>query len=290
MSYLLIFCTAINIATWNGNWFPSGRAGHRANEEVEAATIRVSARILANGLKNLGLTNDFIIGINEIRSSEVASNLTEQLNLALSQPGCSNAALRVATVSKYRHRNNHIDYQQDAILTSLPVIASGWHSWNPIDDVYPGRGFAFAMLEIPTAEDSITTAIVYSVHLKSNYGSSTPAIAAANQTKRTIAVKQLIDLAPTNMPILIMGDFNADIWRKEFANEPLFPLLENAGFTNLWVGVKKTKRNTYPNKKHGNSTLDYFFLRDFNTLVAPFTRSSEEISDHRPAFSTIALP
>ena len=37
----------ITIATWNGNWFPSGRAEHRAHPDVEAATTVAAGKLLA---------------------------------------------------------------------------------------------------------------------------------------------------------------------------------------------------------------------------------------------------
>ena len=37
---------ALVVGTWNGEWFPSGRAEHRASDEVERETIRAAGQML----------------------------------------------------------------------------------------------------------------------------------------------------------------------------------------------------------------------------------------------------
>ena len=77
----LILVAAIVVGTWNGNWFPSGRAEHRAHPDVEAATISAAAKMLAGGLQEVDPagTNDIILCLNEIRGPKVASNLVAQI-------------------------------------------------------------------------------------------------------------------------------------------------------------------------------------------------------------------
>ena len=69
------------VGTWNGNWFPSGRAEHRAHPDVEAATITAAAKMLVGGLRAVDPagTNDVILCLNEIRGPKVASNLVAQI-------------------------------------------------------------------------------------------------------------------------------------------------------------------------------------------------------------------
>ena len=38
MTFFPFIFAAVVVGTWNGNWFPSGRAEHRAHPDVEAAT------------------------------------------------------------------------------------------------------------------------------------------------------------------------------------------------------------------------------------------------------------
>ena len=68
MNAVLAVLAAVVVGTWNGNWFPSGRAEHRAHPDVEAATITAAAKMLANGLKAVDPagTNDVILCLNEI--------------------------------------------------------------------------------------------------------------------------------------------------------------------------------------------------------------------------------
>ena len=47
MSAIAAMLAALVVGTWHGNWFPSGRAEHRAHPDVEAATIEAAAKMLA---------------------------------------------------------------------------------------------------------------------------------------------------------------------------------------------------------------------------------------------------
>ena len=118
-SILVVF--SIVIGTWNGNWFPSGRAEHRAHPDVEAATITAAAKMLVGGLKAVDPmgTNDVILCLSEIRGPKAASNLVEQIG---------RKDLRVAIVSGYRRRDR-FDQQQDVIVTTLPVAEAHWSKW-----------------------------------------------------------------------------------------------------------------------------------------------------------------
>ena len=98
MNAVLAVLAAVVVGTWNGNWFPSGRAEHRAHPDVEAATITAAAKMLANGLKTVDPdgTNDVILCLNEIRGPKAASNLVAQIG---------RKGLRVAVISGYRRRD-----------------------------------------------------------------------------------------------------------------------------------------------------------------------------------------
>ena len=45
-----ILLAAVTVATWNGEWFPSGRAEHRASPEKEERTIRRAGDMLRRAL------------------------------------------------------------------------------------------------------------------------------------------------------------------------------------------------------------------------------------------------
>ena len=75
MCHVLSFLLAsVVVGTWNGNWFPSGRAEHRAHPDVEDATITAAARMLSHGLSEADPsgTNDVILCLHEMRGPRAA--------------------------------------------------------------------------------------------------------------------------------------------------------------------------------------------------------------------------
>ena len=268
---------AVIVGTWNGNWFPSGRAEHRANESVEAATIQAAGEMLRAGIAKLdpSLKEDVIICLNEMRGPQVTAELAKAI-------GITN--LQVAVVSGYRRRDR-FDMQQDAILTTLPVANSNWCLWKSKKGVLPPRGYAHAMIVIEPA----VTASVYCVHLKSNYGDTTAELKESNREKRRLPVEQLVTQEKpkrgrTAAPVIVAGDFNSDPWRKEFAEETIFDTLEQAGFTNVLKLMPEKRRWTHPNRRYGNSALDHIFVRGLKTMGEPITQYPDELSDHFALF------
>ena len=271
---------AVVVGTWNGNWFPSGRAEHRAHPDVEAATISVAAKMLAEGLKAVDPegTNDVILCLNEIRGMEAASNLVAQIG---------RKGLSVASISAYRRRDR-FDQQQDVIATTLPVAETHWSKWKVAKELTPPRGYAFAAVVI----DPATTANVYAVHLKSNYGATTPELRESNREKRTLAIAQLVNQEKRKRgrparPVLIAGDMNADCWRKEFAEEKLFGLIADAGFENPLALLPPKSRGTHPSRSYGNSALDYIFCRGVSAVEVPKIIPNDELSDHYAVFVVV---
>ena len=272
-----LVCAAVVVGTWNGNWFPSGRAEHRAHPDVEAATITAAARMLADGLKTVDPagTNDVILCLNEIRGPRAASNLVAQIG---------RQGLRVAVVSGYRRRDR-FDQQQDVIATTLPVAEAHWSKWKVAGKSTPPRGYAFAAVVV----DPATTANVYAVHLKSNYGATTEASRAANREKRTHAIAQIAEQerrkrGRPDRPVVVAGDMNADKWGKDFAEEKLFGMLEQAGFANPLGDLPPKARGTHPSAKWGDSALDYVFCRGLKAAEAPRIIPNDGLSDHYALF------
>ena len=273
---LLVFA-AVVVGTWNGNWFPSGRAEHRAHPDVEAATITAAARMLADGLKaaDPAGTNDVILCLNEIRGPKAASNLVAQIG---------RKGLRVAIVSGYRRRDR-FDQQQDVIATTLPVAEAHWSKWKVAGKETPPRGYAFAAVVI----DPATTANVYAVHLKSNYGATTKESRALNRAKRTHAIAQLVEQEKgkrgrPQRPVVVAGDMNADKWGKGFADEELFGMLERAEFLNPLGDLPANARGTHPSRTWGDSALDYVFCRGLKSVDSPRIIPNEGLSDHYALF------
>jgi len=276
MLHAFLTLAAVVVGTWNGNWFPSGRAEHRAHPDVEEATSVAAAKMLAEGLQAvdpLG-TNDVILCLNEIRGPRVASNLIARIG---------REGLHVAIVSGYRRRDR-FDQQQDVIATTLPVAEAHWSRWKEAGRQTPPRGYAFAAVVL----DAATTANVYAVHLKSNYHATTPEAKAGNRAKRTASVSQIVELerpkrGRTARPVILAGDMNADKWRKEFADEEIFSLLERAQFSNPLAQLPADARGTHPSARHGDSALDYVFCRGL-TAGVPLIVPNEGLSDHRALF------
>jgi endonuclease/exonuclease/phosphatase family metal-dependent hydrolase len=280
----LLLVAAVVVGTWNGNWFPSGRAEHRAHPAVEAAAVESAAKMLASGISRLDPegTNAVILCLNEIRNATVASNLIAAVG---------RRDLAVAVVSGYRRRGNRLDYQQAVIATTLPVAEAGWSRWTNAKASTPPRGYAFAALVLNPS----TTAAVYAVHLKSNYGGNTEEKRALNREKRTIAVEQLLEAEHPGRkgalrPVVIAGDLNADRWRREFAGERIFGALESAGFFNHLALLPPDGRGTHPSERWGASALDYVFTRGFDTALSPVIVSSDGLSDHDAVFAAVELP
>ena len=72
-----ILLAAVTVATWNGEWFPSGRAEHRASPEKEERTIRRAGDMLRRALEKADPsgTNDIVLCLNEIRGRPEAEAL-----------------------------------------------------------------------------------------------------------------------------------------------------------------------------------------------------------------------
>lgn len=274
---LAALVAAVIVGTWNGNWFPSGRAEHRAHPDVEDATITAAAQMLADGLKSLDPegTNDVILCLGEMRGPREVSNLVQRIG---------RTGLKVAVVSRYRRRDR-FDMQQNAIATTLPVTEARWSRWKSRKGVLPPRGYAFAAVVV----DPATTANVYAVHLKSNYGQGRdPERIADNRSKRGASIRQIIETeSRRNRParaVVIAGDFNADRWRREFSEETTFPDLEKAGFSDIASLLPENRRFTHPNRRHGNSLLDYIFCHGMKPAGEPLTVSARNLSDHMALF------
>lgn len=278
---VLALLSAIVVGTWNGNWFPSGRAEHRAHPAVEAAAIDSAAEMLAGGISRLDPlgTNDVILCLNEIRNASVASNLVCRI-------GRTNLFVRVVT--GYRRRGNRLDYQQDVIASTLPAAEANWSRWKNSKASTPPRGFGFAALVLSPA----ATAAVYAVHLKSNYGGNTEEKRALNREKRRLAVEQLLALEPprvdaTSRPVVIAGDLNADRWKREFSGERIFAALDAAGFLDHLGLLPPGRRGTHPSARWGASALDYVFTRGFSAVREPLIVSSNGLSDHDAVFALV---
>ena len=277
----LIF--ALVVGTWNGNWFPSGRAEHRGDPETERDTIERAGAALRAGIDRLDPehTNDVILCVNEVRGPRAGRELAKAIGIK---------GLELAVISGYRRRDR-FDMQQDVVLTTLPVADSSWSLWKSRKGVVPPRGYARAALVVEPA----VTATVYAVHLKSNYGDTTDAIKADNRAKRALAAEQLAAIEKPRRghpadPVIIAGDFNTDPWREQFADETVFPALAAVGMRNLLAELPSARRWTFPNRRYGNSALDHVLVRGFEPVGTPVVQSSDAVSDHYAFLALVTCP
>ena len=279
MTFHALVVAATIVATWNGNWFPSGRAEHRAHPDVEAATIEAAAKMLAKGLDEIDPvgTNDVILCLHEMRGPRVVSNLVEKIG---------RKGLKMASISGYRRRDR-FDQQQDAIATTLPVASASWSKWRTAGKETPPRGYAYAAIVVEPA----VTANVYAVHLKSNYGDNTDEKRALSRAKRTHSIVQLLEQekpkrGKRKAPVVIAGDMNADKWGRGFEQERIFSDLESAGFVNLLELLPSGRRGTHPSERYGDSALDYVFVRGASgsdVRIVP----NDNLSDHFALFTLL---
>lgn len=278
---LKILIAAIVMGTWNGNWFPSGRAKHRAAREVEDARISEAAQMLSDGLSKIDPegTNDVILCLNEIRSPAVATNLISKIG---------RKGLKLAAISRYRW-SDRFDQQQDVIATTLPVVDSHWSVWKKKSSVKPPRGYVFTSVVI----DGVVTANVYAVHLKSNYGQGKDEKKIEdNRRKRSIAIEQIVEMEKPRRrsfrrPVIVAGDLNADKRRKEFSQDTIFKTLDESGFCDVYLNMPEEERYTTEHRYFGKSAIDYIFYRDFSVCGEPEALAVKNVSDHRALFALL---
>lgn len=227
-----------------------------------------AGRLLANALQAvdpLG-TNDVILVLNEMRDRTSAERLVRSVG---------RKGLRVAAMTEYRFRDG-ADEQQDAVVTTLPVVKSRWARWRYDPVANPPRGYAFASVVVEPA----VTAHVYAVHLKANGGGKDAAQAMTNALKRAGAIAQVLRIEQGPAPVILAGDFNADCWSGRFSNETVFAALDSAGFRNPLALLPPDRRRTHVS----GCALDYILTRGFETAQPPVVVPVPSLSDHHAVF------
>jgi len=275
---LHVLFAVLAVGSWNLRWFPSGRAEHRASERVERANLMDAAETIAAHLPPHG-----ILFVQELRDAETASNLVYAIRR--DHPAASN--LVVASCSAFRDWDRRLQWQQCAVITDLPVLDAGWSYWKHAGKIQAPRGYAYALVD--AGADGLV--LCCCIHLKSNYGATTPEVREANRRKREICTEQLVQVAKKKVKapngrriekFVVAGDFNADAFGRQFAEERTFAQLTEAGFANCWEGVSLQERGTHPgNTRYPDSTLDYVFTRGFGGFASRSLAPAVPVSDHR---------
>lgn len=259
-------------------WFPSGRAEHRASPRDEAATIQTAADFVRGELAKRRRPDDHVIlFFQELRDQTVCSNFVERI---------ADKTLSIASVSAFREFDYRLGWQQVGIVSDLPVVDASFSYWRRSRKILPPRGFAYALLD-GGAEGLIAC---YCVHLKSNYGATTPEKRALFRAKRELAMEHFRALtkkvqAPDGRRvthIILAGDFNTDPFSGKFRGERTVDLLTEAGFVNCFEGMPLEARGTHPgNTRYPDCTLDFIFHRGFAAQADCELSPVILMSDHR---------
>ncbi len=271
--------------TWNLRWFPSGRAEHRASERVEVAAIQDAGELVREELaRNRRPGDNVVLFFQELRDDVACSNLVAAIG---------DNTLSVASVSAFRDFDRRLGWQQNGIVTDMPVLEASFSYWRRSHKVLPPRGFAYALLD----GGSNGLVACYCVHLKSNYGATRQEIRDANRLKRELAMEQFIALskklrAPDGREvthIVLAGDFNTDPFGGVFKGERTIDLLVEAGFVNCFAGMPLETRGTHPgNTRYPDSTLDFIFHRGFSRQSDCLLSPEVPLSDHRMVWLRLA--
>ena len=110
-----------------------------------------------------------------------------------------------------------------------------------------------------------------------------------NREKRARAIAQVVEQEKRKRgrpfrPVVLAGDMNADKWRKEFAEEEIFGILEGAEYANPLGDLPAKARGTHPSRKWGDSALDYIFCRGLKPVDVPRIIPNDGLSDHYALF------
>lgn len=279
-----LFLAAITVVTWNGDWFPSHEAKRRTSPEQNEANIASAGRLLNAAIFHADPhgTNDLIICLNEMRNEEAVNQLLGAIG---------RKHLTVAAVSRYR-LSDRFDLQQDAILTTLPIVKAGWKTFaKKKGRFFSPRGYVTADLLFSPS----VTGRVFCTHLKANYGQKTEEEAKKNHEKRLHSVEDLVRVANAdgarNSPKLICGDFNINILSNNSLAAEIYQYMESNGYKDAHKRLLASNRPSYVGRgKYKNTVLDYIFYQGLKDPEATFVYPESAGSDHRPVVMSVKSP
>lgn len=272
--------------TWNLRWFPSGRANIRLVKTEENDRIQSVGQFVQSCLESIDErgTDPVVLFFQELRDASSCTNL-------LAAIGKTN--LSVAVVSDYRDRAGFLVWQQDAILTTLPVLESHsvvWHSAR--QDSIP-RGYAYALLDGGTNGPIAA----FCVHLKSNmnfFGTleqDQRNIYARERSASEILAKLRSLRHLSNLRVIVGGDFNTDMEEDTFVSEATLRSFYGAHFRSCFAEVEPEDRVTHPGSGiYPDATFDYILYRGFERITGRYIFPGQPYSDHNPVFVELPFP
>jgi endonuclease/exonuclease/phosphatase family metal-dependent hydrolase len=252
-----VYTGEVSVAFWNIEWFPAGPA---ARDKVSATAIRNHVKAVAEILND---ENPTILIACEIRNLPAAILLNEHLKepypyIAVTDYQADNSSPKESSANNQEH----------ALFSRIPwteIWEVDFVGSLPLTDDRPSRGYIGARFKIDG--DDVT---VFGVHPKSNYirrGEKEPELTALkNVEKRERASRYLLEnirrreLDPLEDKIIVMGDFNTDVYAERFQGEKSLKMILQAGFYNGLDDVDSLLRVTIPAKKGErwpDSVFDY---------------------------------
>lgn len=269
----------VSCATWNLKWFPSGKYNVRNTPSAEALSIERVGVAIAHAINETecGVLKDrVILFLQEVRDAEACSNLVA---------ACNVPSLSVISVSDFKDSSGISLWQQTAILSTLPVVDSGYEEWSPSNSVKSPRGYAYAVLD--AGNDG--QIMCFSIHLKSNLNfSGNELCEQENILKRENSAAQMLSKIkmlkikfPTALKVIVAGDFNTNEDDLIFVSEATLRSFFAAHFSSCFTGLKKEDRVTHPgNGQYEDATFDYILFRGFARKRAVKIFNGADISDH----------
>jgi len=265
--------TELTCATWNMEWFPSGKVNRRL-PEVEPERIQTAAKMLKSIAPH-------ILFLQEIRDRETCEALARALD----------SHTQVASCSVFTDDAKIPTFQQCAILLrtdercpSVQTVLSGFKRWKRKGRLVPSRGYAYAVFKIE--EQTVTC---YCVHLKANR-SGTFRGQQQDIYNREVAIEQLL----TDMKerpadhVIIAGDFNTNLDDAAWVSEASLRRLDENGYAHCFPDVPLSERVTIPAKDgYPDVTFDYLFFKGFKPKAPGRTEPGAPISDHNAVVVTL---
>jgi len=270
---------SVTFTTWNMKWFPSGKMDLRISADFEAFKIARAGVILSNAVASVGGPADgSVLIVQEVRDTDVCTNLVEKTGLP---------EMRLAAVSKFKDAYGYPLWQQCAIASDLPVVESGYQSWQSEPHVAMPRGFTFAVLG--SGDELIAC---FAVHLKSNVNFANDDLEAQrNIYKREFAARQILEklreltgrYGPRLTRAVVAGDFNTNEDDELFVSEETLLSFYGAHFRSCFRGLKKEQCVTHPGTgPYTSCTFDHILYRGFGDIRSRRIGVGAPISDHNP--------
>jgi len=273
------FGKSVSFTTWNMQWFPSGRMDLRISAAHEALKIAEAGIVLSNAVASVGGPADgTVLIVQEVRDTDVCTNLVAKTGLR---------NLQLAAMSKFKDAYGYPLWQQCAIATDLPVVESGYMSWQSEPKVSMPRGFTFAVLG---SGDELMAC--FAVHLKSNRNPTGDEFGLqSNIYKREYAARQIFEklrqltekYGDHLTRAVVAGDFNTNEDDEIFASEDTLQSFYGAHFRSCFRGLKKEQRITHPKSgPYPPCTFDHILYRGFGDIKSRKIGVGAPLSDHNP--------